>query len=139
MDIGGEFYTVVQNLPGSSAIIVASGAGLQAALNTGDTVNLYAAGTLQPLGSATVSATPFTVTGPSIPPNTVDSELFAGTKILNYETFWQVRLPCAQGQCHPWQLHRLFDDSGNMDLSNLAASSGPFDTIPQQLCISTIQ
>ena len=93
MDITGHFYTVAQVLPASNAIIVGSISSLVPEVFAGDVVNVYAPGTFQLLGTATISTAPVSVGEPAgIPAGAIDSVLFSGQLFFSAYQYFQVGL-----------------------------------------------
>jgi hypothetical protein len=95
IDIGGHFYTAVQFLPNTPAIVITSGADGDDTiyqLGAGDVINVYSP-SLQFLGSATLASAVAQVGNPGIASGTIDS-IFGDP--FSQELFYQVLAPaCA--------------------------------------------
>ena len=91
IDIAGHWYTVVQVLPASKALIVASTVSIGVEVYAGDTINVYAYQTYQSLGSATVASAPTVVSEPAgIPAGASDQTLFDGNQLFSAYLYFQV-------------------------------------------------
>ena len=87
IDVGGQFYTIVQFLPSQMSLILATGANAGYNLGVGDTINVYTPGTFHFLGSATLASSLTVVNNPGIPSGTINS-VFGGS--FSGDTFYQV-------------------------------------------------